>query len=460
MSALSIQPTYPIFTDIDGQPLEAGYVWIGTANLDPQTNPINVYWDADLTIAAPQPIRTLAGYPSRNGTPARLYVNSPTSTSGYSIRVMNRNGSAVYSAPDTTERYSGIALGNINASDVAYTPVNDAATNVAAFLDFFIGHGGDGELTNTRVGEDALSSNTSGTNNTAVGKKAMELNTTGYQNTAVGVDAMFQNSTGHYNTAVGEGSMMENTTGTDNTAIGHSANKFAVSGNFNTALGKAAMHDGANGNSNTAGGYRSNYYADTGSYNVMYGAQSGEYTSSGSNNTFVGYQAGLANTTSSNNTFVGSNAGEVIDTGTGNTILGKYTGNQGGYDIRNANNHVVLADGAGNVRALFNQDGQVRIPSGVCFGTLQALTGSSTVNETAYYVLMYSLSGTATLTLIPRVGRILKIVNQSAQAVVSASANIQPIGGGALSTAILAASIGKWVELWCDGTNWNIVASN
>lgn len=113
MSALSIQPTYPIFTDIDGQPLEAGYVWIGTANLDPQTNPINVYWDASLTILAPQPIRTLAGYPSRNGTPGRLYVNSD-----YSIRVMNKNGSAVYSAPSATERYNGsvVVFGTSNAT--------------------------------------------------------------------------------------------------------------------------------------------------------------------------------------------------------------------------------------------------------------------------------------------------------------------------------------------------------
>jgi len=114
MSALSIQPTYPIFTDIDGQPLEAGYVWIGTENLDPQTNPINVYWDAALTILAPQPIRTLAGYPSRNGTPARLYVNSD-----YSIRVMNRNGSAVYSAPFATERYSSVVV-NISLADLIF----------------------------------------------------------------------------------------------------------------------------------------------------------------------------------------------------------------------------------------------------------------------------------------------------------------------------------------------------
>jgi hypothetical protein len=115
MSALSIQPTYPIFTDIDGQPLEAGYVWIGTASLDPQTNPINVYWDAALTIPAGQPIRTLNGYPSRNGTPARLYVNSD-----YSIRVMNKNGSVVYSAPTATEKYSDAVLSSSAPSVADY----------------------------------------------------------------------------------------------------------------------------------------------------------------------------------------------------------------------------------------------------------------------------------------------------------------------------------------------------
>lgn len=101
MSALSIQPTYPIFTDTDGQPLEDGYIWIGAANLDPQGNPINVYWDATLTQLAGQPIRTQGGYPVNSGTPARLYVNSD-----YSIRVMNKNGSVVYSSPAATERYN------------------------------------------------------------------------------------------------------------------------------------------------------------------------------------------------------------------------------------------------------------------------------------------------------------------------------------------------------------------
>jgi hypothetical protein len=93
MPALEVNPPFPVFSDIDGQPLEAGYIWIGVVNLDPQTNPINVFFDGALTIAAPQPIRTIGGYPSNAGTPARFFVNSD-----YSIRVMNKNGSTIYSS--------------------------------------------------------------------------------------------------------------------------------------------------------------------------------------------------------------------------------------------------------------------------------------------------------------------------------------------------------------------------
>lgn len=93
MSALSVKPPYPLFSEADGQPLENGYIWLGQVNLDPQINPINVYWDDALTIPASQPIRTLDGYPSYNGTPSRFYVNVD-----YSIRVMNKNGSTIYTS--------------------------------------------------------------------------------------------------------------------------------------------------------------------------------------------------------------------------------------------------------------------------------------------------------------------------------------------------------------------------
>jgi len=144
MSALSIQPTFPIFTETDGLPLENGYIWIGTTNLDPQGNPINVYWDASLTISAPQPIRTINGYPSRSGAPGRLYVNS-----NYSIRVQNSKGSLVYSAPAATEAFGGL----VSASAIEYDPpftgavtsnytVSDKLSQVISVKDF--GAVGDG----------------------------------------------------------------------------------------------------------------------------------------------------------------------------------------------------------------------------------------------------------------------------------------------------------------------------
>ena len=93
MSALSIQPPYPAFAGADGQPLENGYIWVGTVNLNPQVNQIAVYWDSALTIPAAQPIRTLNGYPVYQGTPSRFYA-----ANDYSIQVLDSKGSVVYTS--------------------------------------------------------------------------------------------------------------------------------------------------------------------------------------------------------------------------------------------------------------------------------------------------------------------------------------------------------------------------
>jgi hypothetical protein len=107
MSALSIQPPFPAFAGADGQPLENGYIWIGTVNLSPQINQIAVYWDSALTIAAVQPIRTLNGYPVYQGTPSRFY-----SASDYSIQVLDSKGSVVYTSLNDNAFASGALVSN------------------------------------------------------------------------------------------------------------------------------------------------------------------------------------------------------------------------------------------------------------------------------------------------------------------------------------------------------------
>jgi hypothetical protein len=111
MAALSIQVPYPVFYDRDGQPLDNGNIYIGVANLDPVTNPLPVYYDEALTIAASQPLVTSGGYVYRNGTPAQLYVDA----ADFSITVNDSKDLFVYSFPQAT----GIG---VDAASIEYDP--------------------------------------------------------------------------------------------------------------------------------------------------------------------------------------------------------------------------------------------------------------------------------------------------------------------------------------------------
>ena len=121
MAALSIQVPYPVFYDRDGQPIDNGNIYIGVANLDPVTNPLQVYYDEALTITASQPLKTSSGYVYRNGTPTQLYVNAVN----FSILVNDSSNLLVYSFTEAT----GISP---NASGVTYDPpfAGGVATNV------------------------------------------------------------------------------------------------------------------------------------------------------------------------------------------------------------------------------------------------------------------------------------------------------------------------------------------
>lgn len=94
MGAPTIKVPFPTFDDRDGQPLDSGNVYIGSAFQDPETNPIQVYWDDALTIPAAQPIKTSGGYLYRNGTVSNVFANGD-----YSITVKDNKGNLVYSCP-------------------------------------------------------------------------------------------------------------------------------------------------------------------------------------------------------------------------------------------------------------------------------------------------------------------------------------------------------------------------
>lgn len=82
---------YTAIADIDGSPLDAGFLFFGEYGKDPELFPVEVFWDADFTIPAAQPIRTRNGYPIRNGSPCKIYLKQAE----HSLVVKNKNLSAV-----------------------------------------------------------------------------------------------------------------------------------------------------------------------------------------------------------------------------------------------------------------------------------------------------------------------------------------------------------------------------
>ena len=144
MSAVTIESPFPIFTDADGSPLENGFINIGVANLNPITNPLATYFDPAFTILAVQPIRTLNGYPVYQGTPTKVYVDNVD----YSIQVLNKSGSLVFSAASGVVGVLPVAQGGTGTS----TPSLIAGANIAITGSFpnqtITGTGGATAITN------------------------------------------------------------------------------------------------------------------------------------------------------------------------------------------------------------------------------------------------------------------------------------------------------------------------
>lgn len=97
---IEARPQFPQFFDLDGSPLDDGYVYVGTANTNPETSTITAYWDKGGTQPAAQPMRTSGGVIVRGGTAARFYV----SRCHYSIAVRDKRGRLVWNEPDIESR--------------------------------------------------------------------------------------------------------------------------------------------------------------------------------------------------------------------------------------------------------------------------------------------------------------------------------------------------------------------
>ena len=118
MSAFSVSEPFPTFHDRDGQPLDGGFLYFGTAGLPAGANQVPVYVDAALTIPAAQPVRTLNGFPQYQGAACRLYVNADD----FSVTVNDAENLLVFSSLNATVRIPLAATtGGLSSDRVEYT---------------------------------------------------------------------------------------------------------------------------------------------------------------------------------------------------------------------------------------------------------------------------------------------------------------------------------------------------
>jgi hypothetical protein len=161
------------------------------------------------------------------------------------------------------------------------------------------------------------------------------------------------------NTAVGFQALSTNTTGYQNVAVGYQANKLITSGYNNVAVGNQANTNITTQNSNTAIGHgagNGNLTSDVGNYNTFIGSNTYQ-NGSGTHNTYLGYGA-CATGTYGNSTAIGTQA--VINADN-QIMLGRTTefveipGAQ--LRIRGTNARIILrgsGDTAGNSFVLCN----------------------------------------------------------------------------------------------------------
>ena len=331
--------------------------------------PIALYYSSTAS-ATPTAGNLVAGELALNNNDGRLFYKDSSNV----VQVIGtKGGVGTSSTTQVLYNSSGLVVGsaNLTFNGTTLTTANDASISGLT-----VGKGGGAVSGNTAFGYAAVGANSAGVtgaNNTGVGLNSLWNLTSGTDNTMVGKYSGIGLTSGASNVGVGSGTLYSNTTASNNTAVGYQA------GYSNTT-----------GASNFFGGWSAGKANVTGAECTYLGNQAG-FAQTGGFNTYVGSQSAILSTSGTYNAYFGWASGYLITTGSKNTIIGSYSGNQGGLDIRTASNYIVLSDGDGNPRGIFDSTGAFQVgctsqPTGAANG-IQLKTGSGNS--------IYSITGTS-----------------------------------------------------------------
>jgi hypothetical protein len=113
MAATSEARALPFFTDLYGQPLESGSIYIGQPGLDPVAYPVVITSDIAGSVVVAQPIRTTHGHAVSAGAQIHMYCQIP-----YSITVLDASGRIIYASLNETDPVAtAIGLSSVQSAD-------------------------------------------------------------------------------------------------------------------------------------------------------------------------------------------------------------------------------------------------------------------------------------------------------------------------------------------------------
>ena len=276
---------------------------------------------------------------SFNGMTGDVFGASMVALTATANAITNASSTSFHSVNVQTNLMIGEALIN------TYAPEGSERLNIWI--------GGGGQLsTNSGAAHN-------GSHNVAVGTDALLKNTLGVANVAVGTRSLYQNTSGQFNTGVGCYALSNNITGGQNSAFGANAIRFLSGNSDNNAFGCNALQFLVNGYENSA-----------------FGAHCFEYMSNGSYNTGVG--VGIAGITNgNNNTLIGANILMATD----------------------VSGYVVLADGTGKQRLIFDGNGNGVISNGLTVLGALTLGSNQFVKSVTVNGVAYALDGSGNINL-------------------------------------------------------------
>jgi hypothetical protein len=369
-----------------------------------------------------------------------MSVNNSAGLPVFEVFANDRIVGGQYGVNDFVVINNKVGIGTNNPSGKLHV----SGSNATSIIDgLSIGRGSGNVVTNTVIGNGALSSNTTGSRNSAFGYQALagtggispgasncafgfralklagascstncafggntlaSVNYYAINNNAFGYQAL-QLTTGGNQNAFGYQSLQNTTTGSSNSAFGHQTLKNNTTGSRNSAFGYLALRNNTSGTNNNAFGYQALYTSTTGSRNSAFGHMALRNLTTASDNTAFGYKTLLSGSNgqfSQRNTAMGSRASEAGG-GVSNSAFGfealRYSGFNansafGAYTLRNQR-----TTGTANSNSAFGYKALINNISGYtnsAFGANAGTTVTGGINLTIIGASAEPSSATAT----------------------------------------------------------------